>query len=147
MQGSRLGLAAAGRRWLVDLTEAGEIVPVPASMAVVPLTQDWFRGLVNLRGTLYGVVDLARFLGGSPLAPTRDSRLLVFGASLHLNSSILVSQTLGLRDCARWTPDTGAAGNEAAWIGRGLRDAEGGLWHELSLRGLAADERFLMVGR
>ena len=45
---ARLGLAIGDQRWLVDLAEAGEIVPIPAQMTPVPLTRDWFRGLVNL---------------------------------------------------------------------------------------------------
>ena len=58
---ARLGLAIGDQRWLVDLAEAGEIVPIPTQMTPVPLTRDWFKGLVNLRGTLFGVSDLMRF--------------------------------------------------------------------------------------
>ena len=37
---ARLGMAIDERRWLVDLAEAGEIVPVPAQMSPVPNTRD-----------------------------------------------------------------------------------------------------------
>ena len=55
---ARLGLLIGDQRWLVDLAEAGEIVPLPSGITTVPLTRDWFRGLVNLRGSLFGVSDL-----------------------------------------------------------------------------------------
>ena len=56
---ARLGLMIGEQRWLVDLSEAGEIVPVPDTIAPVPLTRDWLLGLVNLRGALYTVVVAA----------------------------------------------------------------------------------------
>ena len=58
----QLGVEIGGERYLLDLLEAGEIVPVPA-LTTVPLTQSWYLGLANIRGSLVGVVDLARFFG------------------------------------------------------------------------------------
>ena len=57
---SRLGFESGGERWLVDLADAGEVLPVPA-LAEVPLTRHWFRGIANIRGSLYSVTDLAAF--------------------------------------------------------------------------------------
>lgn len=61
---SRLYLtcALAGTRYLVptgavrEVEEVGAITPVPA-------TPGWMRGVMNLRGTIIAVVDLAQFLG------------------------------------------------------------------------------------
>jgi twitching motility protein PilI len=58
----QLGVEIGGERYLLDLLEAGEIVPVPA-LTSVPLTQPWYLGLANIRGSLVGVIDLARFFG------------------------------------------------------------------------------------
>ena len=58
----QLGLAIGATRYLVDLLEVGEIV-APAPLTVVPLTQPWYLGLANVRGSLLGVIDLARYLG------------------------------------------------------------------------------------
>ena len=73
----QLGVEIGGVRYLLDLLEAGEIVPVPA-LASVPLTQPWYLGLANVRGNLVGVVDLARYLGQDgavpPPAPRRRPR-------------------------------------------------------------------------
>jgi twitching motility protein PilI len=158
---ARLGLLIGAQRWLVDLSEAGEIVPWPVAITPVPLTAPWFRGLVNLRGVLFGVSDLDRFAGGETTPLSRDSRLLAFGASLNLNAALLVSRMLGLHDPAGWqvaddrdaqglvaAPEQVSAPDQApAWAGRTLIDGEGRTWRELSLARLAADERFLCAGR
>src|SRR4051794_20888783 len=62
VQASKLCILVGQTRWLLDLHEAGEIVSV-GSIARVPLTQNWFLGMANIRGNLVGVVDLAGFRG------------------------------------------------------------------------------------
>lgn len=145
---ARLGLLIGERRWLVDLAEAGEIVPLPASITPVPLTSAWFRGLANLRGALFGVTDLQRFVGEAPTPVSRESRLLAFGASLQVNAALIVSRMLGLHDPDGWQLLDGGEGAPALpWAGRSLVDRDGRVWHELSLARLAADERFLSASR
>ena len=67
---TRLGVQIGGELWLVRLEEAGEVIPLPPFVAV-PLTRPWFRGLANIRGNLFSVVDLSAFHGGDP-TPGRD---------------------------------------------------------------------------
>ena len=59
---SRLGLACAGKQWLIRLADAGEVIAVP-TLATVPLTRPWYLGISNIRGNLYSVIDFAGFLG------------------------------------------------------------------------------------
>ncbi|WP_085317667.1 chemotaxis protein CheW [Derxia lacustris] len=140
---SHLGIGINDERWLVDLTEAGEIVPVPG-IVPVPHTLPWFCGLTSVRGNLLSVVDLARYLGGAPTRLDRDSRLLVFGAGLDINAAVLVSRMLGLHATGAWTrtesaTEPGALG-AAVWTDDQRRD-----WRELSLATLATDARFLHI--
>jgi twitching motility protein PilI len=154
---ARLGLMIGEQRWLVDLSEAGEIVPVPDTIAPVPLTRDWLLGLVNLRGALYTVVDLQRFAHLGSTAAGKESRLLALAGKLNFNAAILVTRMLGLRNVASMRVDEGgdAAAGVASfgpqgrpdWIGRTLVDADGHRWMELDLAKLAAGSAFLMVGR
>jgi twitching motility protein PilI len=151
---ARLGLMIGEQRWLVDLSEAGEIVPVPDAIAPVPLTRDWLIGLVNLRGALFTVIDLQRFAGAARTEPGKDSRLLALAARLNFNAAILVTRMLGLRNVAAMQVEepagadaTAAARDRPAWIGRTLVDADGQRWYELDLAALAASPAFLMVGR
>jgi twitching motility protein PilI len=150
---ARLGLMIGEQRWLVDLSEAGEIVPVPDAIAPVPLTRDWLLGLVNLRGALFTVVDLQRFAQLGTTSITKESRLLALAARLNFNSAILVTRMLGLRNVASMRVDEAADAEvfgplgRPDWIGRTLIDADGQRWHELDLARLAAGSAFLMVGR
>ncbi len=74
-----LAVTAGSENWLVDLSDAGEIIAAP-SLTEVPLARNWFRGLANVRGNLFSVVDLAAFCG-DPLPPlTNDSRMMLIGA-------------------------------------------------------------------
>ncbi|CAH0132545.1 hypothetical protein SRABI118_00072 [Massilia sp. Bi118] len=135
----QLGVEIGGERYLLDLLEAGEIVPVPA-LTGVPLTQPWYLGLANIRGNLVGVVDLARFFGlqdGTAGAPVSGSagRLVTFAPSLGMPCGFLAARVHGLRQAADMTPQDGR-----------LIDADGNAWTPLALAALAQDERFLQVG-
>ncbi|UGQ45632.1 chemotaxis protein CheW [Massilia endophytica] len=139
-----LGLDIGGRHYLLDLTQVGEIVPLQAATPV-PLTQDWYLGLANIRGSLTGVIDLARYEGREPLAAGMEARLLSFAPSLGFNCALLASRVLGLRkpeDMAE-QPDDEAA---PPWRRQQWRDAEGQLWQRLDLAQLVREPRFLQVG-
>ena len=88
-----LAVQAGKRNWLVDLTEAGEILAVPP-LAPVPLAQSWFRGLASVRGNLFGVVDFAAFHDDLPIAPVGHARLLLVGVRSGWNGFCL-----GCRGC------------------------------------------------
>lgn len=139
-----LGVQAGREFWLVDLTESGEIVPTP-HLSTVPLTQPWFRGLANIRGSLYSVVDFAGFQGGDPTPATSESRLLLIGTRLGLNSAILVTRALGLRnlDELETSPRTDEI---RPWVGDAYVDLQGRTWNKLLVRNLVMQPRFLDVG-
>jgi len=129
----QLGLGIAGTRWLLDLTEAGEIVP-GGPLTPVPLTRPWYLGLVNVRGALLGVIDLARYLDQDAPAPMGAGRLVTFSPALGFNCALRVDQVYGLRQAAAMERD-----------GDALRDPEGNTWKPLSLAALVREERFLHV--
>lgn len=144
---ARLGLMIGDDRYLVDLAEAGEIVPIPENMTPVPLSRDWLRGLVNLRGVLYAVSDLGRFQGGAATSLSRESRLLAVASRLNFNAAILVTRMLGLHNVTSMQETALLQSPNAPWKRRQLADSEGRIWTELSLAQLVADERFLLVNR
>jgi twitching motility protein PilI len=134
---SGLGIEIGGVRYLLDLLEAGEIVPVPA-LTRVPLTQPWYLGLANIRGRLVGVVDLAAYLGlpavqGS--APPAAARIVTLAPALGVPCGLLATRVVGLRHAADMQTD-----------GDKLVDADGLDWTPLALAALVREERFLQVG-
>jgi len=145
---ARLGVQIGERNLLVALSEVGEIVALPGEITPVPLTHEWFRGLVNLRGSLYGVSDLARFEGRDPAPMTKSTRLLAFAPRLNLNGAIVVDRMLGLQNDAALTARQPRERAPAqTWLGPDWVDSEGRRWTELKLGELAVDERFLSVNR
>lgn len=132
----QLGLAIGATRYLVDLLEVGEIV-APAPLTAVPLTQPWYLGLANVRGSLLGVIDLARYLGEQALLDAAATpRLVVFAPNLGFNCALLASNVYGLRQAAAMER-----------VDDALRDADGNTWTPLSLAALVREERFLQVAR
>ncbi|MGH2362725.1 MAG: chemotaxis protein CheW, partial [bacterium] len=97
---SKLGVRVGTENWMVDLADAGEIIPVPP-VTPVPLTRPWFKGMTNIRGNLYCVVDFSAFLGGAPAPITDQSRLLLIGGRFRTGSALLIDRSLGLRDPAQ----------------------------------------------
>jgi len=141
---SRLGVMLGDSRWLLDLQQAGEIVSV-GNVTPVPLTQDWYLGLANIRGNLTSVIDFARFQGSAPSAIDKESRIVAFAPALSFNSALLVSRVLGLRNVAEMEArDAGA--DAAPWAGLQYTDRDGQIWTQLDLSLLVQDSRFLHVG-
>ena len=65
---SWLAVKAGGVQYLFPLAQSGEIFPL-ASVQPVPYAQSWFLGVINLRGGLYGLADLAGLVQGTAVVP------------------------------------------------------------------------------
>ena len=140
---ARLGVQVGGQNWVVRLEEAGEVIPVPP-VARVPLTRPWFRGLANIRGSLFSVIDLAAFQGGEPTAQTPDARLLLIAERYRMSAALLVSRMLGLRNLQLFQPQPG--GRERAWESARYVDKAGQIWRELDMNELIYSDDFLQTG-
>lgn len=142
-----LGVQVGARRLLVALAEAGEVGPLPTAIAPVPMTHDWFLGLVNLRGSLYAVTDLACYAGEALTTVTKETGLIAFASNLGLNGAIVVARMLGLQRVNAMAATMPAETPSAPWLGAQWLDAEAQRWTELSLARLAGEDRFLSVAR
>lgn len=149
---NQLGVLIGDRRWLLNLQSAGEIVSVGA-ITKVPLTQPWFLGLTNIRGSLISVIDFAHFLGLPPTSIDKDSRIVAFASALSFNSSLLVDRILGLRNVAEMQPHMqpntqpdAAAEPGSSLQGASYMDSDSHLWTELDLSQVVQDPQFLHVG-
>lgn len=137
-----LGFEAGGAHWLARLDSAGEVLQVP-EIQRVPLTRDWFLGVANIRGSLYGVTDFGAFLGHAPTDRGPENRLLLIGQPAAMNCAVLVSRLTGLRSVAEYTPDT--ASRLPGWSAAAWRDKEGRVWRELDAVQLLAHRDFLEI--
>ena len=141
---SKLGVQVGTETWLIDLVEAGEVIPVPPITAV-PLTRPWFRGVANVRGNLYSVVDFAAFVGVGRVETTDRARLVLLGERLRSAAALLVDRSLGLRNPAQLRARPLAA-DKPGWLRAEYDDEAGGRWRELDVGELARDAAFLAPG-
>lgn len=135
---------------LLPLSHSGEIFPLP-SMARVPYTQPWFSGVVNLRGGLYGVVDLAAFMGKASARSQSEqawaqARLVTLNVDSGVNCALVVDKLLGLRredafEGAELVPD-----GSPAYFGHRYLDSEGRQWQEIDLQSLSQMPAFSGIG-
>ena len=139
-----LGIESGADHWLLELSDSGEVVPLPP-LTTVPLTKPWFAGIANVRGTLYSVVDFSAFRGGDPTRRNANARLLLVGARHGSNSALLVDRTLGLRNLDDLEAAPTAAGGPA-WAGERRTDAQGRNWTRVEIEALLEDPAFLDIG-
>ena len=141
---SKLGFQVGADNWFVALHQVNEVIPVPP-MVPVPLTHSWFRGVANVRGNLYSMVDFSAFQGGDPIAPGMERRVILVSDRLVGGAGLLVSRMLGLRSPDQFSAAPRPA-DAASWVGGVFTDAGGSRWLELDLPALVREQRFLEVG-
>ncbi len=66
------------------------------NLMVVPQTKSWMRGLVNSKGVLYSVTDLALFAGFERAIPANRGHLLLL-SDAESQSALLVNRVIGFR--------------------------------------------------
>jgi len=137
---SRLGVQVGGAGWLVELQDAGEVIPV-RPISPVPLARPWFKGVTNVRGNLYSVTDFAAFLGGESLRLTSEARLLLLNERFRSGAALLVARSLGLRAMDGLVAQP--ASDSAPWVRTQYRDGDGRTWKELDVAALLQSDAFL----
>ena len=149
---STLGVQIGGQNWLVDMVDVSEVLPVPV-LTVVPSTKSWFRGVANVRGNLYGVVDIAGYQqvgadlrsqtgtgAGSGQTPKNiNNRILLVAGRFAFNVALLVDNVLGLRDTRNWHQNQAFGQIE-------YRDEQDGVWQKLDVSALLGQAEFLQIG-
>ena len=141
---SKLGFQVGGDNWFVALHQVSEVIPVPQTVPV-PLTHSWFRGVANVRGNLYSMIDFSAFQGGDPIASGMERRVILVSERLVPGAGLVVSRMLGLRNPEQFNAAARPA-NAPPWLAGAYADAGGTRWLELDLPALVREQRFLEVG-
>lgn len=141
---SRLGFQVGADNWFVPLHHVSEVIPVP-SPVTVPLTHPWFRGVANVRGNLFSVIDFSAFQGADAIPSGMERRVILVSDRLIGGAGLVVSRMLGLRNPDQFSP-LPRPEDAPPWLG-GVYTAAGGVrWLELDLPQLVKQTRFLEVG-
>ena len=135
-----LALSISPYNYLIDLSEAGEIIPVP-EITPIPLAKSWYKGLANLRGELIGIIDFAQFSENQPTPIDKESCVLTFAGHLRFNAGLLITHIFGLRHTVQMT-EAREQTQQAPWLGAAMADQEGQVWYPLSLNTLIQNEYF-----
>jgi twitching motility protein PilI len=151
---SWLGVRAGALNLLIPVGEVVEVMH-PGIATPVPLTQPWFDGLHNVRGSLYSAIDLPALLGFAPVPAGPEARMLLLPGQRMRNTALLVNRLNGMLDAAALVappeqpplqplPALRRAAMEALF-GRRWLDAQQAEWHEFDLDALLALPEFLEV--
>jgi twitching motility protein PilI len=135
---STLGFQMAGHNWLLDMADIDEIMPLP-KLVPVPFAKPWFRGVVNVRGNLYGVVDMVAYGGQGAVSGRVENRVMLVAEHFQFNVGLLVDRVLGLRDARGWQQSEEGGQIE-------YHDEQGMLWRKLNVAGLLEQAEFLQIG-
>lgn len=146
---SWLAVKAGEANYLFPLAQSGEIFPL-ANVQHVPYSRPWFLGVINLRGGLNGVVDLASFLAGGS-APIRTEQSLTqasvvtFNASLELNCALMVDALAGLRKREAFSEEGPPPAGSPVYFASRFIDLNGVPWQEINLQSLSQLPQFLSI--
>ena len=147
---SWLAVEAGANKYLFPMGQAGEIFPWVATQPV-PYTQSWFVGVANLRGGLFGVVDLASYVTGQTALVNsefarKESRLVALNSALDLNCALLIDRLAGLRNQQAFVDFSVKAPDAPDFFGNQYVDDSGASWQEINLQTLAQQAHFLTIG-
>jgi twitching motility protein PilI len=151
MSVSWLAVKAGGHNYLLPLGQSGEIVAL-SNLQPVPYSKAWFKGVINIRGGLFGVVDLAGFIGAhggaspSPAPLAGEASVVTLNALLEVNCALQVDSLAGLRGSDAFRSTAPATPERPAFFGNCFIDSEGVSWQEVNLRALTQFPAFLSIG-
>lgn len=144
-----LAVRAGGKNYLFPLGQSGEIYPL-SNLQSVPYARLWFRGVLNIRGGLYGVVDMAAFIadsgGSARTEPTgQESSVVTLNAALEVNCALQVDGLSGLRGTDAFASSSPPTPTDPVYFGNRFVDSAGDHWQEINLRTLSLSPQFLSI--
>lgn len=132
---STLGVQIGAGLWLVEMGDISEVSPLPP-ITPVPFTKPWYCGVANVRGNLYGVADMAAFMGQTGAARDSQNRVLLVAHKFDFNAGLLVNRVLGLRNIHAWRRSEADGKIQ-------FKDQHGQMWQQLDIARLLKQPEFL----
>ncbi len=127
----------------------GEFGIVPnQEMFAVPMASSWVKGMTNVRGEIYTVVDFSEFIGRKPVRMTKRCNLLLLPDS-GLKSALLLDGRISLRT---FSFDLPLASNDlfysklAPYLSRVVVDGDK-QWGVLDVEALCGSRKFSQIGQ
>ena len=148
---SWLAVDANGSKFLFPLSQSGEIYPLTLTHHVAH-TKDWFIGVANLRGALFGIADFDGFLRNAKPAPRPVQtlsyvRFVTLNASIEMNCALQVDKLEGLRSVTSFKKSEPPETSSPAFYGHVYTDLNDAKWQEINLQILAQQGEFLNINK
>lgn len=146
---SWLAVRAGGANYLFPLVQSGEIFPL-GNLQRVPYCNGWFAGVLNLRGGLFGVVDLAAFIAQGKV-PQRsehamsEASVVTLHTALEVNCALMVDSLAGLRNTDAFAESSGPQPGSPSYFGNRYIEPAGTVWQEINLQTLSQLSSFLSI--
>lgn len=118
------------------MANISEVLPVEKTTPL-PLCKSWVVGMVNVRGNLYCVADVAAFMGKGRVSGELQNRMLLISERYDFNSALLVERVFGLRDTEGWRYDSA----QGCYF-----DKQNVTWYKLNVPSLLEQTEFLQIG-
>jgi twitching motility protein PilI len=135
-----------GETFLIAREETREVLGYPAVITRIPGAKSWVKGLANVRGSLFPMLDLRQFLGSGTTAPGRNTRVVVVNHR-EIPAGLVIDEVLGFRRFAESEFNAEAPPTvircEAYLAGAFRRGGE--VWPVLSLKALVESQSFLQA--
>ena len=150
-----LAVSAGGENYLLPLRQSGEILPIPQWQAV-PHTKPWFLGVMAIRGSLFGTVDLAKFIAHA-LGPDQNAiagrraledetaSIVTMNPAIESGCALQVGRLSGLRAAEAFPSSSPAPVDAPPFFGHQFFDAQGEPWQEINLQTLSQSPQFLNI--
>lgn len=135
---SALGVEVGSELYLIEMSDISEVLSVP-DLTAVPLAKPWCRGVANVRGNLYSIVDLAAFMGYDSTQRGMRSRILLIAPKHNFNTGLLVDRVLGLCNPRNW--HRSETDSEVLY-----ENNTGQTWRQLNIPELLEQPEFLHAG-
>ena len=150
-----LAVTAGGNNYLLPLRQSGELLPM-TQWQVVPQTQAWFLGVIAIRGSLFGTVDLGQFIAHATGAndDSMDAMLMqeeeipsvvTINPLIEAGCALQVSRLSGLRSADAFASSSPAPAGAPPFFGNQFFDPQGGQWQEINLQTLSQSPQFLSI--
>lgn len=139
-----IGFRVGGMTLIASIDEIREVLPLPPSLAKVPGSKPWIKGLANVRGALLPVVDLQACLEGKPTNVNNRVRMLVISQN-SVTAGLLVDEVLGIKHFPEQLRDNDTPCKEP-WLApfaKGLFSYEESAWTIFNMLALSESELFL----
>ena len=147
---SWLAVETGKKKYLFPLSQSGEIFPWVEPQSV-PYTQDWFIGVANLRGGLFGIVDLEGLVHDQPVRvrtelARAESSFVALNSALEVNCALWIDRLSGLRNQSMFRDFLQRPPEAPVYFGNSYIDFSNETWQEINLQLLARQAHFLTIG-